>query len=420
LQRSVAFPPLMNARRAVSPVVLCVVSACVVSASVFGCVGDDPSPVGSESLKDVPDSQAPGPGNGPDDGGNRGDACTSTCNSVCVDTDVDPKNCGRCGHDCGNGKCAGGVCQPVLIAGDANGSADITSIATDQALDNPKGLATQVLWSVTNAGVFQDSVTGGNTIPLSTDTSDRTHIVVDQNDVFWFDYIFGISSQPILKTPLSTAGTQSRAGTMNCHHLYSLNFDSKSQNLFGTYIVGASKFGVFKCARGNDVTCTSVADYDGEPGENIASDGNYLYFTLINDPLKRTPGIVLRLAMDGSSSETYALNQADANLVRVEGANVFWNVPPLKTIRRGPLGTAPTPQDVAVTPDAIDALAADSTNVYWTESATGTLRYAPITGAGPNTAYVTLGASPTPMRLVRDTGFLYFSHKGGIYRVALP
>lgn len=44
----------------------------------------------------------------------------------------------------------------------------------------------------------------------------------------------------------------------------------------------------------------------------------------------------------------------------------------------------------------------------------------PNSGASSNTAYVTLGPTALPMRLVRDTGFLYFTHNGGIYRVALP
>jgi hypothetical protein len=41
------------------------------------------------------------------------------------------QNCGRCGHGCGGGKCAGGVCQPVLLAE----APRIAGLATDgQAL----------------------------------------------------------------------------------------------------------------------------------------------------------------------------------------------------------------------------------------------------------------------------------------------
>jgi hypothetical protein len=52
--------------------------------------------------------------------------CRISCNSSyptlcesstsCVDLNTDGKNCGKCGHDCLGGTCAGGQCQPVLIA----------------------------------------------------------------------------------------------------------------------------------------------------------------------------------------------------------------------------------------------------------------------------------------------------------------
>jgi hypothetical protein len=46
----------------------------------------------------------------PDGGG--AEAC---CNHVCVDTDLDGKNCGMCGNDCGNESCCGGKCSNVAM-----------------------------------------------------------------------------------------------------------------------------------------------------------------------------------------------------------------------------------------------------------------------------------------------------------------
>jgi Stigma-specific protein, Stig1 len=44
------------------------------------------------------------------------DAPLSACGKACVDLKADPKNCGRCGHDCLGGECALGVCQPFTVA----------------------------------------------------------------------------------------------------------------------------------------------------------------------------------------------------------------------------------------------------------------------------------------------------------------
>ena len=73
-------------------------------------------------------SVCPGPSSGPatGDGACVSGECRISCNATypvlcavpgaCVDLTSDDKNCGSCGHDCLGGTCAGGQCQPVLIA----------------------------------------------------------------------------------------------------------------------------------------------------------------------------------------------------------------------------------------------------------------------------------------------------------------
>jgi hypothetical protein len=53
----------------------------------------------------------------PDDGGPAGtnDGGATTCGAD-IDLQSDRKNCGLCGHDCLGGACAGGKCQPLVIA----------------------------------------------------------------------------------------------------------------------------------------------------------------------------------------------------------------------------------------------------------------------------------------------------------------
>jgi len=43
------------------------------------------------------------------------------CSGACVQTASDPLNCGTCGHNCLNGTCSGGACQPFAIASNLTG-----------------------------------------------------------------------------------------------------------------------------------------------------------------------------------------------------------------------------------------------------------------------------------------------------------
>lgn len=87
------------------------------------------------------DPSTPGPGDaGPSSDGSSSGADGSTeaappCNPA--QTATDPHHCGACGHDCLGGECAGGVCQPVILA-QSPGDAPIFDVAL---------LADRVVWA---------------------------------------------------------------------------------------------------------------------------------------------------------------------------------------------------------------------------------------------------------------------------------
>lgn len=407
----------MKLARRVS-VALALTAAC---AAVYACVGDDPvgnSPAPDGGSPSTTDSGGTNPGDGggqPDANGAACDGGGITCDGLCVDQTSDAKNCGRCAHDCGTGKCTSGVCQASLIVEATDGGSPITSITTDQTDDNPKGLATHVFWSVTGAGggVFQDNVAGGNKLTLSiSGAAQRTNVVVDQSDVYWFSQNFGAPPQPVLKGKVNQAGSQAGVGAINGPFIQSILFNPANKNVVGSYATSNTEHGAFKCPLDGG-GCVNMTTYSGQPGGNVATDGTNIFFC---DP---DGGLILRSTLGGNSSGTYMQGQETPNLLRVDGNSIYWSNSGTKTIQRGPLSGS-TRKQMAATTNAADGLAADAVNVYWTDSIKGTLEYAPITGAGPNTPYVTMGASNTPMRLVRDAGFLYFTHQGSIYRIALP
>jgi hypothetical protein len=401
------------------------------AALAWACVGDDPT--GSVV---APDSGTVDTGGGSSSGGSSGtpdsgdpDSNGATCpngimcDGTCVNQTTDKKNCGRCAHDCGNGDCAAGVCKHVLVAGDANadGGTQITSIATDQTDDDPKGPAQRVFWTVGggSGGIFQDNVVGGNTVKLSTTgVSSRANVVVNGATVYSFSQNFGGPPQPVLKATVNVAGSQSGLGTIDGPHIQAITFDAANKNVIGAYKTSSTAMGGFKCGPVDGTVVCGVlgAGFTGEPTGNVATDGTNLYYLDGN-----TGAIYRTTAANGGSSGAYKTGEAGPVLIRIDGAHLFWANSADKKIQRSNKGdNAGTITPLATTANAATGLAADALNVYWTDPVLGTVNFAPRTGTGPNTPYVTLGASSSPMRLVRDVGFLYFTHNGGIYRVALP
>ncbi|HWZ92308.1 MAG TPA: hypothetical protein VNW92_25765, partial [Polyangiaceae bacterium] len=77
-----------------------------------------------------------------------------TCNAA--DTNLDPHNCGACGHDCGCGACSNGVCQAYVVAAPP----EVQDVAFD---------GQQVVWSDNVTGTLSEAtVSGGAPVTLAT------------------------------------------------------------------------------------------------------------------------------------------------------------------------------------------------------------------------------------------------------------
>jgi hypothetical protein len=68
-------------------------------------------------VKDAPIDNAP-PCGSPQEACCANNVCNvgQCCGTICLDTSNDPKNCGKCTHDCGGGNCKNSQCQPILVA----------------------------------------------------------------------------------------------------------------------------------------------------------------------------------------------------------------------------------------------------------------------------------------------------------------
>jgi hypothetical protein len=399
------------------------------SFALYACVGDAPTdsattPTGDASTGNDGNATSDSPST-TGDGGNTTDAdsdCptgSAMCGSTCIPVTADSANCGRCAHECGTGaKCAASICQPMFVSGNQDGGgAVIDALTTDQTDDNAAAVAVHVVYS--QAGIFQDNAAGANRLELSTGSITSKSIVVHGSTVYWLAPTNpGGANQTIYQSTIGTAAAQTVAGTMQAGSLGAIVYDATDSLIVGSYKTGSgTEFGAFKCA-GGGAACASEVSFTGTLGKNVATDGASLFYAdSDNDEMEVS-------ALAGGSSTGYPLaGSAGPTLVRVYGTgasgHLFWSNAGTPTLWRSSLSVSAAKQ-IASPATAADAIAVDALNIYWTESATGTISYAPSSGSGSTTTYVTMGASADPMLMVADKQFLYFTWSTGVYRVALP
>jgi hypothetical protein len=165
------------------------------------------------------DTLGPPPGDAPSD--TVQDTSTTTMDGPCTGSLTDSHNCGACGHDCLNGACMGGICQPFVLSGSvdardlvatggslfwtdeassvwtctiANCGPTLRAIANGQA--TPERIATNgttIYWTnygsgtSANGSVVSIGVSGGTLTTLAMGMTAPQGIAVDGAYVFWAD-----------------------------------------------------------------------------------------------------------------------------------------------------------------------------------------------------------------------------------------
>ena len=132
-----------------------------------------------------------------------GDAGLVQCGSACSDLQTDAHNCGFCGHDCGTGTCAKGMCPVQTLASNLMYPFGIAVDATSFYVTEQGTLS--------NTGdVLKCPVAGCPTTPTPmTATIDNPgDIAVDATNVYWLNR-GGIASAggSVMKCPVAGCGT---------------------------------------------------------------------------------------------------------------------------------------------------------------------------------------------------------------------
>jgi hypothetical protein len=313
--------------------------------------------------------------------------CPAMCGGACVSTKGDPANCGRCGHGCQAGGCAGGACQPFVLAPGGVGPENFGGIAVD---------AQSVYWTRDKEGtLLKVPVDGGAVVTLASGETRPTDIAIDATNVYFN------SETQIMKVPIG-GGTVTELATGA-----PLNIALDGANVYWTVYEGNTQNAIGKVPIAGGATTTFVSNQGGALG--IAVDATNVYWT------DSTGGNVMRMPIAGGAITTVASGRSYPEDIAVDVSNVYW----LESVTSGAFMKAPldggAPIALASGQDYPYGLAIDETNAYWGTS-NKRLMQVPLAGG----AQTQLAVGEVAHVAVDATSLYYTTYDGAVMKLAKP
>jgi hypothetical protein len=321
--------------------------------------------------------------------------------SCSTDIAVDPKNCGRCGHDCLGGACLEGLCQPVVLASNRGGPG---SVAID---------ATHVYWLESSASmVVRVPKAGGPIEVLATvvGNAGAGNLRVDESRAYWADNFAATNSFLLRRSSVSKVP------------------DAGAPIQYGAYVIqsgvgGPPTFVLGMALDGNDLLSTSGG------GVTRSAKDSGAVAPVVNVPTVLTcltaddaglyvgslDGQLLGVSPEGGTTSPIGTGLGDVEELLLDGADLFW-------IARGQgtIGIAKQRSSPSVFAGSLDdprGVAVEDTSVYWTER--DVVRSCPRSGCGAGPRVIAK-LQARPMGIAVDATNLYWANGlgGTIVRLA--
>lgn len=317
------------------------VGSAAMACSSGGTNGGDPDAGPAPTESGVPEK----------DGGDRADAATDAaapCVEGASDRQTDPRNCGRCGRDCGGGACSAGACQPfALVSGQEN--------TYGVAVSGNKVYFTMRPSNRYNGDLRVVATTGGAVTTLESDINGLRAVLSDGTTLYYG------ARESVWKRAVANGPPTKIADAPLNHDVEGLALDGN----FLYYATGA--FGAVRRVNVTDNSATDVVSAAQGP-RGIAIRAGKLYIA-DGDAYK------IRILDLASSNETAIEGTPFISAVGLDGSDIWYTQKGLATgaggvfVRKADGSGAPKkllPDDpycegIAVTTDA----------VYWADSPSG-------------------------------------------------
>jgi hypothetical protein len=309
-------------------------------------------------------------------------AGTCKCHTKFVDCDgkpengceaaleTDPKNCGKCGHDCLGGACKAAFCQPVEIG-------PLGKVAKLQTFNGKLYVA----GCGSPAPVVSRPTSGGSEVPVvPASTSCAQDMVIAGSDIFW---LVGTAHRNLVVNPLDKV--------MSPKVLVSnAEVGDMAANATTLYWYDDNVEQVKRIPAGGG---TAEIVYSGANVQGLAADADHLYFS-DSVSLYSVPNAGTKRTTLASIGPLVTVVDGDT-LFAADSCNIYSL--PITGGKPKPLASV----------FIIVSLAVDATSVYWADDSEGTVKAAPR--AGGATRVLAKGLSLAAPSVAVDDRVVYFT-----------
>ncbi len=313
-----------------------------------------------------------GPEGGPPDSG----PCS-------LDLTTDPRNCGRCGHDCLGGACMAALCQPVVIDTNLTTCSNEGCGPWSLALSPTSLYFTEYTTGKTNGAVYASPLDAGAGVhsELAPYQAYALAVGTDTIDVYWTASPDGVINK-IYRCPTAGCAAEPEQFGGDAGFDYPAAFAFSDASVYWTesgYTVGDGGFvagNVWMQGKASPAP-QSIAAGESFPLGLVAADR--LYWADNGTPPTYTDGAIVVADLGGGNRQVLASGQANPQSVALYDGQLYWT--DLGTFAKSyldgaiwtctpssPMSCAMTLQEVARSQAGPYALAADASGIYWTSS----------------------------------------------------